>query len=89
MFAKILTALAEDLSGRLMDGAHQSVEGQMRASVAQWSRFRKYDASSKQAYETSVPENRQQRRQIIGAVDPRLSVPRTHTWRLAHSGEME
>ncbi len=62
----------EDLSGRLMDGAHRFVEGQIRAARAQRSRFWKYDTSSRQAYETSIAENRQQLRQIIGAVDPRL-----------------
>ena len=64
----------EDLSGRLMDGAHRFIEGQIRASRAQRSRFWKYDTSSRQAYEASVAENRQQLRQIIGAVDPRLPV---------------
>jgi dienelactone hydrolase len=62
----------DDLSGRLMDGAHRFIEGQIRAARAQRSRFWKYDASSRQAYEASVVENRQQLRQIIGAVDPRL-----------------
>ncbi len=64
----------EDLSTRLMDGAHRFVEGQIRAARDQRSRFWKYDASSWQAYEASVAENRQQLRQIIGAVDPRLPV---------------
>jgi dienelactone hydrolase len=61
-----------DLSGRLMDGAHRFIEEQIRAARARRSRFWKYDASSRQAYEASVAENRQQLRQIIGAVDPRL-----------------
>ena len=62
----------EDLSVRLMDGAHRFIDGRIRASRTQRSRFWKYDASSRQAYEASVAENRQQLRQIIGAVDPRL-----------------
>ncbi len=61
-----------DLSARLMDGAHRFVEGQIRAARDQRGRFWKYDTSSRQAYEASVAENRQQLRQIIGAVDPRL-----------------
>jgi dienelactone hydrolase len=61
-----------DLSGRLMDGAHRFIDEQIRAARAQRSRFWKYDTSSPQAYEASVAENRQQLRQIIGAVDPRL-----------------
>lgn len=64
----------EDLSVRLMDGAHRFIDGQIRASRAERSRFWKYDASSRQGYEASVAENRQQLRQIIGAVDPRLPV---------------
>jgi dienelactone hydrolase len=64
----------QDLSGRLMDGAHRFVEGQIRAARAHRSRFWKYDTSSRQAYEASVAENRQQLRQIIGAVDARLPV---------------
>ncbi len=61
-----------DLSGRLMDGAHRFIDEQIRAARAQRSRFWKYDTSSRSAYEASVAENRQQLRQIIGAVDPRL-----------------
>ena len=37
-------------------------------------RLWKYDISSRQAYEASVGENRQQLRQIIGAVGPCLSI---------------
>jgi len=64
----------EDLSARLMDGAHRFIDGQIRVSCARRSRFWKYDASSRQAYEVSIAENRQQLRQILGAVDPRLPV---------------
>jgi len=60
-----------DLSGRLMDGAHRFVDEQIRAARGQRSRYWNYDTSSRQAYETSVAQNRQQLRQIIGAVDPR------------------
>ena len=64
----------EDLSIRLMDGAHRFVDGQILALRAGRSRFWKYDPSSRQAYEASIAENRQRLRQIIGVVDPRLPV---------------
>ena len=40
----------EDLSARLMDGAHRFIDGQIRVSCARRSRFWKYDASSRQVY---------------------------------------
>ncbi len=64
----------EDLSSRLMDGAHLFIDRQIQASRVRRSQFWKYDTSSKQAYEASVAENRQRLRTIIGAVDQRLSV---------------
>lgn len=64
----------EDLSTRLMDGAHRFVDKQIQAACVKRARFWKYDTSSKQAYETSVAENRQRLRTIIGAVDTRLPV---------------
>ncbi|MHC4180286.1 MAG: alpha/beta hydrolase family protein, partial [Planctomycetota bacterium] len=64
----------EDLSARLMDGAHRFIDKQIQASRAKRARFWKYDTSSKQAYEASVAENRQRLRTIVGAVDPRLPV---------------
>jgi dienelactone hydrolase len=64
----------EDLSTRLMDGAHRFIDKQIQAACVKRARFWKYDTSSKQAYETSVAENRQRLRTIIGAVDTRLPV---------------
>jgi len=62
----------EDLSTRLMDGAHRFIDRQIQAARIQRTRFWKYDTSSKQAYETSVDDNRQRLRTIIGAMDTRL-----------------
>ncbi|MDT8301563.1 MAG: dienelactone hydrolase family protein [Sedimentisphaerales bacterium] len=64
----------EDLSTQLMDGAHRFIEKQIHTSRVKRARFWKYDTSSKQSYETSVAENRQIFRTIIGAVDTRLPV---------------
>ncbi len=64
----------EDLSVRLMDGAHRFIDKRIQASRAKRARFWKYDTSSKQAYEASVSKNRQRLRTIIGAVDQRLPV---------------
>jgi len=54
----------EDLSERLMDGAHLFIERQIQQSRAKRARF--------WTSETSVTENRQRLREIIGAVDSRL-----------------
>ena len=62
----------EDLSTRLMDGAHRFIDKQIQAARIRRARFWTYDTSSKQAYEASVAENRQRLRTIIGAVDTRL-----------------
>ncbi len=64
----------EDLSARLMDGAHRFIDKQIQAARVKRAQFWKYDTSSKQAYETSIAENRQRLRTIIGAVDTRLPV---------------
>ena len=63
----------EDLSSRMMDGAHQFVERKISEAARDRGRWWKYDASSRQAYESSVAENRAQLREILGAVDPRSS----------------
>ena len=68
----VLDWLEEDLSGRLMDGAHRFVEQQITAASAQRSRFWKYDQSSASAWNASLAENRERLREIIGAVDARL-----------------
>ena len=62
----------EDLSARLMDGAHQFVERQIVESLEKRSRVWEYDASSPERYAESVAENRGRLREIIGAVDSRL-----------------
>ena len=54
----------EDLSERLMDGAHLFIERQIQQSRAKRARF--------WTSETSVAENRRRLREIIGAVDSRL-----------------
>jgi len=65
----------EDLSSRLMDGAHQFAERKI-AEAARWrNEYWKIDATSRETYEASITENRQKLREIIGAVDPR-SAPR-------------
>ncbi|MBL7188681.1 MAG: dienelactone hydrolase family protein [Phycisphaerae bacterium] len=56
----------EDLSERLMDGAHLFIERQIQQSRAKRARF--------WISETSVAENRRRLREIIGAVDSRLPV---------------
>ena len=61
----------EDLSGRMMDGAHRFVERQIADSQARSGRFWKYDTSSTTAWNTSVENNRSRLREIIGVVDAR------------------
>ena len=63
----------EDLSGRLMDGAHRFVERQIAETQARADRFWKYDRSSPAAWEASLEGNRDRLREIIGAVDPRVA----------------
>ena len=62
----------EDLSARMMDGAHRFVERQIADVQARSTRFWKYDRSSAAAWTASVQENRDRLREIIGAVDMRL-----------------
>ena len=62
----------EDLSARMMDGAHRFVERQIADAQARAGRFWKYDASSAAAWNTSVDSNRERLREIIGAVDARV-----------------
>jgi dienelactone hydrolase len=63
----------EDLSGRLMDGAHRFVERQIAAMLARADRFWKYDRSSRAAWDASLKGNRDRLREIIGAVDQRAA----------------
>ena len=66
----------EDLSARMMDGAHRFVERQIVEAQGRAGRFWKYDRSSAAAWNASVNDNRARLREIIGAVDvilpPRL-----------------
>jgi len=63
----------EDLSGRLMDGAHRFVERQITEVQARSGQFWRYDRSSPAAWEASLKDNRDRLREIIGAVDPRVA----------------
>lgn len=62
----------EDLSARMMDGAHRFVERQIADTRARSGRFWKYDPSSAAAWTASVKDNRDRLREIIGASDARL-----------------
>lgn len=62
----------EDLSARMMDGAHSFVERQIAESIGKRGRHWRRDFSSPQAYSQSVEPNRRHLREIIGAVDERL-----------------
>jgi dienelactone hydrolase len=62
----------EDLSARMMDGAHRFVERQIAETMKRSERFWTYDASSAAAWEASVQENRERLREIVGVVDQRL-----------------
>lgn len=62
----------EDLSARLMDGAHRFVERKIDESEAKRAGFWQRDFSSVEAYEKSVAANRERFRTILGAVDARL-----------------
>lgn len=63
----------EDLSGRLMDGAHRFVERQIADVQARAGQFWKYDRSSPAAWEASLEDNRDRLREIIGASDRRVA----------------
>lgn len=62
-----------DLSGRLMDGAHQFVERKMVESLPRRSSFWTRDFTSPGAYLKSVQTNRSHLLVMIGAEDPRLA----------------
>jgi dienelactone hydrolase len=63
----------EDLSGRMMDGAHRFVERQIAETQSRTPRFWNYDRSSPAAWNASNDANRDRLREIIGAVDSRVS----------------
>lgn len=62
----------EDLSRRMMNGAHRFVERQIADSPARSRRFWKYDASSTTAWNAAIERNRDRLREIIGVVDVRV-----------------
>jgi dienelactone hydrolase len=62
----------EDLSARMMDGAHQFVERHIADTQSRSARFWKYDPSSPAAWNASVEANRDRLREIVGVVDRRL-----------------
>ncbi len=63
----------EDLSGRLMEGAHRFVERQIAETQARSDRFWNYDRSSPAAWDGALKGNRDRLREIIGASDPRVA----------------
>ena len=63
----------EDLSGRMMDGAHRFVERQIDEVQARAGQFWKYDRSSPAAWTAAVQGNRDRLREIVGAVDTRVA----------------
>jgi dienelactone hydrolase len=63
----------EDLSGRMMDGAHRFVERQITGTQARLDRFWNYDRSSPAAWNASLKDNRDRLREIVGAVDQRAA----------------
>ena len=65
----------EDLSSRMMDGAHRFVERKIAGAAGQRSQHWQLDTASREAYEASVSGNRQRLCEILGVVDPR-SAPR-------------
>src|SRR5438093_12652754 len=64
----------EDLSEKMMDGAHRFVERKIDESIQTRQKYWKRDLSSHQAYENSVEPNRNRFLMNIGVVDARLPV---------------
>ncbi len=60
----------EDLSGRMMDGAHRFVEQQIAAAAKNRFRFWKFNASNETAWTDAVQKNRERLGEIIGVSDP-------------------
>src|ERR1044071_4645579 len=63
----------EDLSGRMMNGAHRFVENQIAEAKVNRGQFWKYDGISTETRERVVARNREHLKEIIGAVEPRVS----------------
>ncbi len=62
----------EDLSARLMTGAHRFVERKIAEAPARRAALWARDYSSPQAYEKSIESNRTRLKTILGALDERL-----------------
>ena len=66
---KLLDWPEDDLSSRMMDGAHRFIERKIADAALNRGRYWRYDTSSPAAYEASIRENRERLREIIGAVE--------------------
>ena len=64
----------DNLSVKMMDGAHKYIERKIAESVETRQRHWSRETSSREAYEKSVEPNRRRFMEKIGAVDPRLPV---------------
>jgi dienelactone hydrolase len=64
----------DDLSVKMMDGAHQYVDRKIAESVRTRQKHFTRDMSSREAYEKSIEPNRGRFAERIGVVDPRLEV---------------
>lgn len=62
----------DDISVRLMDGAHRYIERKIEESPQDRQRFWRRDFSSRAAYEKSVDANRQRFSKYIGVADERV-----------------
>ena len=67
-----LTWPEEDLSERMMNGAHAFIERQIDESTEKRKRHWNYDLSSPEAYVKSIEPNRERFRKMIGVVDERI-----------------
>jgi dienelactone hydrolase len=63
----------EDLSGRMMDGAHRFVERQIGEARARRAGHWKYDASSPAAWDQALAQNRQLLAEILGITQARVA----------------
>jgi dienelactone hydrolase len=61
-----------DLADRMMDGLHRFVEKKIEKAIDTRGLLWQRDASSPEAYESSIEPNRQRLRKIIGLVDARV-----------------
>src|SRR6185503_9126893 len=62
----------DDLSVRMMDGAHRFVERKIAQSIETRQRHWQRDLSSRESYDRSIALNRKRFIEKIGAVDPLL-----------------